>query len=39
VLVEATKQLYAGTAVRDRAESKRADVALPSGFRRDDGDF
>jgi SAM-dependent methyltransferase len=39
VLVEATKQLYAGTAVRAAAEGKRAYVALPSGFRRDDGDF
>ncbi|HEY1723383.1 MAG TPA: methyltransferase domain-containing protein [Magnetospirillaceae bacterium] len=35
VLIEATKQLYAGTAVRTSAESKRAYVALPSGFRRD----
>lgn len=37
VLVEATKQLYAGTAVRDRTEGKRAYVALPQGFRRDEG--
>ncbi len=39
VLVEATKQLYAGTAVRDRSEGKRAYVALPSGFRRDESEF
>ena len=34
VLVEATKQLYAGTAVRERTEAKRAYVALPQGLRR-----
>jgi SAM-dependent methyltransferase len=34
VLVEATKQLYAGTAVRERAAGKRAYVALPQGLRR-----
>jgi SAM-dependent methyltransferase len=35
IMVEATKQLYAGTAVRERAEGKRAYVAVPQGFRRD----
>lgn len=39
VLVEASKQLYAGTAVRANADAKRAYVALPSGFRREEGDF
>jgi SAM-dependent methyltransferase len=34
VLVEATKQLYAGTAVRERAEAHRAYVPLPQGLRR-----
>jgi len=33
ILVEATKQLYAGAAVRER-EGKRAYVALPQGLRR-----
>ena len=34
LLVEAAKQLYAGTAVRGEAEPKRAYVALPTGLRR-----
>jgi SAM-dependent methyltransferase len=39
VLVEATKQLYAGTAVRDRKEGKRAYVAMPEGFRQVQNDL
>lgn len=34
VMVEATKQLYAGTSVRERRESKRAYVAVPQGLPR-----
>jgi len=37
VLVEATKQLYAGTAVRERAAGKRVYVPLTPGYRRDKG--
>ena len=35
VLVEATKQLYAGTAVRERAEARRAYAPISPGLRRD----
>ncbi len=37
ILVEAAKQLYAGTLVHERGERQRAYVALKEGFRRDGG--
>ncbi len=33
LLVEAAKQIYAGSALRDRPEGKRGYVAMPQGFR------